>query len=1142
MKRLIFMMIFSALTGIVVGQINDNRRCRWVKGNEALLQPTDTSGLVIDPSSFIIRTPGSLQVEYTWDSRTNKLLIRSEIELPDSVEVCYRVIGIETRPLFSRTLNEYDSTAHFKDYERIKNPLITKREQLFETGDVNTSGRLSRGFTLGTNQDLFVNSSLNLVMDGKLTDDLFIQASITDQNIPFQPEGSTAQLQDFDNVYMKLYNDRFSVTGGDIVLSSQPSRFLKYYKNVQGVLFGSNSARSRTTIGASIAKGKFATIKIASIEGILGPYRIPGPDGSDFVIVLANSEKIYLDGIRLKRGFDLDYTIDYNLGEIIFTSRITITKFSRIRVDYEYADNRYSRSVLAVSHSAEINKWTLFVNAYSEKDNKNRPNFDLRDEDKLLLSSVGDNLDSAFRSGADSVGYDTKRILYKKIIIDNNEVYVHSTHPDSAFWEVKFTKAGLNKGNYVQKVTTANGKVFEWVIPAGGVPQGEYVPFKIIPAPSKKQMVDAGASYQINEYERIKAEVSFSDSDKNLFSDANHNDNAGSAINFMVESAGRKIGGSAYTLNSMAEIEYLSKNFTPIDRFRRVEFDRDWSYQPDEKDDPSDDLLITMVIGAKKDAYNLLDYTLSHRKKGYLVSGFQNTLNFNKEFGNARLISKIFLSDNDQAGIRSGWQKIYADLSYGIGKIRPGYALHIEEQEEYRADSLINSTNHFTEHVIYLRSLESEKSYFGLDYSLRNDREPYQGEIVESNQSQTVNLTYRNSISRFQNISVLLSYRNLQNKGEGVDFGSGESLKGRIDWYVSFFNNLFKNELTYSISNSRELKKEFVYIQVPTGQGSYTWMDQNGDGIQDLNEFFLAVNIDEKNYAKIFIPGGDYIDAFENTFNYRLNFSFPHSWRKSGGIKRLLNKISNSTVWNSISKITDKSLNSRLLAFIKPLDREEVLSIRENFRTTWFFNRGSPSYGINAGYNQFRYLNLLTGGFEDRLNKEFSFTGRMNAGRAYSVKLTASYAKEFSESDFLDDRNFIISANSVRPTFSWQPRPYFRMNVIYGIRSRSNVVDPEQGESAWINELAGEFKFTKISKTNFQGILKFSKVDFAGDMNTPAGFAVLAGLNPGANINWSLNWQQTLIEGLQMSVIYSGRKSENTRVINFGSITVHALF
>ncbi len=1142
MKRLIFLMIFSAITGIVVGQINDNRKCQWVKENEVLIEPTDTLGLVIDPSTFIIHTPGSLQVEYTWDSQANKLIIHSEIELLDSVEVCYRVIDIETRPFFSRTLNEYDSTAHFKDYERVKNPVITKRVQLFETGTVNTSGRLSRGFTLGTNQDLFVNSSLNLVMEGKLADDLFIQASITDQKIPFQPEGSTAQLQDFDNVYMKLFNDRFSVTGGDIVLSNQHSRFLKYYKNVQGVLFGTNSARSRTTIGASIAKGKFATVKIASIEGVLGPYRIQGPDGSDFVIVLANSEKIYLDGVQLKRGFDLDYTIDYNLGEIIFTSRITITKFSRIRVDYEYAANSYSRSVLAVNHSTEIKKWTLFVNAYSEKDNKNRPNFDLRDEDKRLLSSVGDNLDSAFRSGADSVGYDTKRILYKKIIIGNNEVFVYSIHPDSAFWEVKFTKTGQNKGNYVQKITTANGKVFEWVMPVGGVRQGEYVPYKIIPSPSKKQMVGAGASYQINDFENIIAEVSFSDSDKNLFSDADHNNNAGSAINFTIESTGRKIGGSAYTFNSMAEIVYLSNNFTYIDRFRRVEFDRDWSYQPDEKDDPSEDLLISMTIAAKKDDYNVLDYTLSHRKKGYLVNGFQNTLNFNKELGSARLISKMFLSDNDPAGIRSGWQKLYADLSYGIGKIRPGYALHIEEQEEYRADSLINSANHFTEHVIYLRSLESEKSYFGLDYKLRNDRSPYQGEIVESNQSQTVSLSYRNSINRLQNISVLLSYRDLQNKGEGVDFGSGESLKGRIDWYGSFFDNLFKNELTYSISNSRELKKEFVYIQVPTGQGSYTWMDQNGDGIQDLNEFFLAVNIDEKNYAKIFIPGGDYIDAFENTFNYRLNFSFPHSWRKSGGIKRLLNKISNSTLWNSVSKITDTALSSRLFAFIKPLDREETLSIRENFRTTWFFNRGNPSYGISAGYNQFRNLNLLTGGFEDRLKKEFSFTGRMNASRVYSVKLVANYAKEFSESDFLDDRNFIISANTMRPSFSWQPHPYLRMNLLYGIRSRNNIMDPEQGESAWINELAGEFKFSKISKTNFQVMLKFSKVDFTGDMNTPAGFAVLAGLNPGANINWSINWQQTLIEGLQMSVIYSGRKSENTRVINFGSVTIHALF
>ena len=76
-------------------------------------------------------------------------------------------------------------------------------------------------------------------MDGKLDDNLFVSAVITDQNIPYQPEGNTQQIRDFDNVFIKLYNDKFDLTVGDIVLQ-QPENagyFLRYFKNIQGAQF-----------------------------------------------------------------------------------------------------------------------------------------------------------------------------------------------------------------------------------------------------------------------------------------------------------------------------------------------------------------------------------------------------------------------------------------------------------------------------------------------------------------------------------------------------------------------------------------------------------------------------------------------------------------------------------------------------------------------------------------------------------------------------------------------------------------------------------------------------------------------------------------------------------------------------------------
>ena len=53
----------------------------------------------------------------------------------------------------------------------------------------------------------------------------------------------------------------------------------------------------------------------------------------------------------MERGFDRDYVIDYNLGEITFNNHIVITQFTIIRVDFEYAEQFYSRSNLSAFQS-----------------------------------------------------------------------------------------------------------------------------------------------------------------------------------------------------------------------------------------------------------------------------------------------------------------------------------------------------------------------------------------------------------------------------------------------------------------------------------------------------------------------------------------------------------------------------------------------------------------------------------------------------------------------------------------------------------------------------------------------------------------------------------------------------------------------
>src|SRR6185437_6199464 len=131
----------------------------------------------------------------------------------------------------------YDSNSYYRENAGVglnrKMPLES-REEIFSSPGITKTGNISRGISFGNTQNVFVNSTLNLQMEGQLTQDIRLTAVISDQNIPFQPEGNTQQLQQFDKVYVQLETKKARLTVGDIVMKNKPSNYLRYSRNVQG--------------------------------------------------------------------------------------------------------------------------------------------------------------------------------------------------------------------------------------------------------------------------------------------------------------------------------------------------------------------------------------------------------------------------------------------------------------------------------------------------------------------------------------------------------------------------------------------------------------------------------------------------------------------------------------------------------------------------------------------------------------------------------------------------------------------------------------------------------------------------------------------------------------------------------------------
>lgn len=1093
--------------------------------------------------------PGSIQLSeaYTWNDSTQIILVKSQ---QSEVEVCYRVLStLLTKNYQNRDLSDYDDSRELEIIST-KNPGVEK-EELFDFGGVQKYGAITRGVSFGNRQSLFVNSSLNLQMDGKLDENLFLSAVITDQNVPYQPEGNTQQIRDFDNVFIKLFNDKFDVTAGDIVLQQPDDAgyFLRYYKNVQGLQASyrgtSEKWKTESRVSGALSKGKFNSAVLEPIDGLNGPYKLRGPNGERFIIVLANSEKVFIDGKRLERGFDRDYVIDYNLGEITFNNHIVITQFTIIRVDFEYAEQFYSRSNLSAYQSVSNDKVRLFTNYYRERDNPNTSfGFSLNEDDLTQLRSIGDNIDQAFVTGFDSVQFSENRVLYlKKDTVDQDgvtqEIFEYSTNPNAELFSPTFSDVGFGNGDYVLLQTTANGRVYEWVSPQGGESQGNYEPGAFIPLPNSRQMITVGGEVKLSDYESIRSEVAFSNTDQNLYSEIDDDDNTSRGYFTSLQTSGRPAPFPEYQWVGSLAMELDESDFTYIDRYRPILFDRDWNYTPD-RSELSQDLILFMRAGIEKDSENRFILSANRRERADFIDGWQYTLDFNQEVAHVKLVSTHFLLTNDQVNRTTDWIRSKSDMSYRKWKVAPGYVFDMDENEIQIGDSVVSSLMHYKAHEVYLASTDSSKSNYRVGYQLRSDKRPVNGRIEDYLFSKNLRASYSRNGDK-GSVTADFNYRQVEDKLE-LNLGQDEVINGRINWVQNFFDRNVRSNFSYSTGNSRELRREFIYLPVATGEGTHTWRDTNGDGVQDLNEFFEAINPDERNYVKIFTPTDDYITSFQTFYIHTIDARFPSKWRSQGGLKQFASLFSTNINFNVNYKTTSDSYSDRLNPFTVDLDDESLVSTQNGKRYTLFYNRNGRGFAGDFTYQTSDNKQLLVQGFETREKSEWISNAKVDLGREYTFRVTTTLGSLLNQSDYLDSRNFEIVTYTYQPQLIWQPSNVFRLIGSFERKTRRNQFIESSSESAISKVYQTELTWNQAGKGSLRGTFSIVQIDFTGDPSSYLGYLLLDALQPGTNQTWQINWQQKISKGMQLSLLYNGRKSEEAAAIHTGNVQVTAFF
>ena len=162
----------------------------------------------INSSWFFLRKTNQTLIDtsyYKVDFAKALLTLKKPIEV-DSIEISYlRYPDFLTRKYAQ--LDEkiiVENTDNLQRLYKLNQSNIQRDYTPF--GGLSTSGSISRGVTLGNNQNSVLNSELDLQISGKLSDKVTLRASIQDANIPLQESGYSQRLDEFDQVFIELFS------------------------------------------------------------------------------------------------------------------------------------------------------------------------------------------------------------------------------------------------------------------------------------------------------------------------------------------------------------------------------------------------------------------------------------------------------------------------------------------------------------------------------------------------------------------------------------------------------------------------------------------------------------------------------------------------------------------------------------------------------------------------------------------------------------------------------------------------------------------------------------------------------------------------------------------------------------------------
>ena len=372
-----------------------------------------------------------------------------------------------------------------------------------------------------------------------------------------------------------------------------------------------------------------------------------------------------------------------------------------------------------------------------------------------------------------------------------------------------------------------------------------------------------------------------------------------------------------------------------------------------------------------------------------------------------------------------------------------------------------------------------------------------------------------------------------------------KTILSRTEYNVNEWKGLVTGNILYELGTGQEQRRDYAYVEVPAGQGEFTWIDFNNDGIQQLNEFEIALFPDQAKFIRLFTPTNQFTKANYTTFNYSVTLN-PRALlnQSSKGIGKFISRF---TLQSSLQK-SRKAIATgdfQFNPFAYELQDTALLTNITVFLNTVSFNRFSSKWGIDISNNRNNGKALLTYGYESREVNDWTAKLRWNLSPSITFDINGKKGKNALYTPAFGNRNYELAITSTEPRLSLIRGTVFRVQSSYKLESKKNKLQ-YGGEEALSHILNLETKYSVLQNSSINARFTYNNIDYKPPTSTiknpSVEYIILDALRPGANYLWSIDFTKRLLNNVEINFQYEGRRPADSKTVHIGRAAIRALF